>query len=261
MSEVVPPFFIPDGERFVATLSTRGPWSPTHQHGGPPTALCARALERAAGEGTLTMRLTFDFFRPIPITALSVKTEVVRAGRKVQRLRAVLLDERGDELMIATAVALRTSSPLASRRGDDEPAIPPPDGADAFPFPFFEETMGYHRAIEARIARGEWGQGATASWIRSRVPLVAGEPLSPVQRTLIAADSASGLAVVLSKKDYSWLNADLTVALHRPPEGEWIGMDGSTTVEPIGAGLTRARLWDTSGPIGVSLQTLVVEKA
>ena len=261
MTDDVQPFFIPDGGRFVATLSTRGPWSPTHQHGGPPTALCARALERAAGDGTLPMRLTFDFLRPVPITPLTVRTEVIRAGRKVQRLRAVLLEAGGEELLIATAVALRTSSPLATRLGDDEPPIPPPDASQPFAFPFFEESMGYHRAIEVRIARGEWGKGATASWIRSRVPLVAGEPLTPVQRTLIAADSASGLAVVLSKRDYSWLNADLTVALHRPPDGDWIGMDGSTTVEPLGAGLTRARLWDTSGPIGVSLQTLVVEKA
>jgi len=30
------PFFVPDGDGFVATVSTRGPWSPTHQHGGPP---------------------------------------------------------------------------------------------------------------------------------------------------------------------------------------------------------------------------------
>jgi hypothetical protein len=255
------PFFIPDGDRFVATPSTRGPWSASHQHGGPPTALCARALERLAGDETLPMRLTFDFLRPVPIATLAVKTEVVRAGRKVQRLRAVLLDARGEELMIATAVALRTSSPLPAALGADEPSIPAPDISRPFTFPFFADSMGYHRAVDVRMARGEWGKGATAAWIRSLVPLVAGEPLTPVQRTLIAADSASGLAVVLDKSEHSWLNADLTVALHRPPEGEWIGMDGSTTAEPIGAGLTRARLWDARGPVGVSLQTLVIEKS
>ena len=260
MTDDLQPFFIPDGTRFISTVSTRGPWSPTHQHGGPPTALCTRALERVAGDQTFPMRLTFDFLRPVPIAPLSVATEVFRAGRKVQRLRAVLLDAGGDELLIATAVALRTSSPLPERLGDDEVSIPHPDRAEPFMFPFFEESTGYHRAVEVRMARGEWGKGATASWIRSRVALVAGEPLTPIQRTLIAADSASGLAVMLSKKDYSWLNADLTVALHRAPTGEWIGIDASTTAEPIGAGLTRARLWDTSGPVGVSLQTLVIER-
>jgi hypothetical protein len=197
----------------------------------------------------------------VPIAALSVKTDVVRAGRKVQRLRAALLDANGEELVITTAVALRTSSPLPAPLGDHELPIPHPDASRPFTFPFFKDPMGYHRAVEVRIAEGEWGKGRTASWIRSRVPLVAGEPLSSLQRALIAADSASGLAVVLDKDEHSWLNADLTVALHRPPEGEWIGMDASTTVEPIGAGLTRARLWDTRGPVGVSLQTLVIEKS
>src|SRR5207237_67687 len=32
-------FYIPDGDDFVATVHTRGPWSPKHQHGGPPSAL------------------------------------------------------------------------------------------------------------------------------------------------------------------------------------------------------------------------------
>jgi hypothetical protein len=38
------PFFVPDGEAFVTTESTRGPWSRQHQHGSPPAALLARAM-------------------------------------------------------------------------------------------------------------------------------------------------------------------------------------------------------------------------
>jgi len=83
------PFFVPDGDGFVATVSTRGPWSPTHQHGGPPAALCVRALERLTPPGAMLTRLTFDFLRPVPIGRLVVSAEVVRAGAKVQRLRAV----------------------------------------------------------------------------------------------------------------------------------------------------------------------------
>ena len=37
-----------DGDRFVATELTRGPWNPDHQHAGPPAALLARAIERAS---------------------------------------------------------------------------------------------------------------------------------------------------------------------------------------------------------------------
>ena len=39
-------FFEPAGtDSFVATPATAGPWSAHSQHGGPPSALAARALE------------------------------------------------------------------------------------------------------------------------------------------------------------------------------------------------------------------------
>jgi acyl-CoA thioesterase len=95
--------------------------------------------------------------------------------------------------------------------------------------------------------------------MRSRVPLVAGGTLSPLQRLLVVADSASGVAVVLDYPRYTFVNADLTVAVHRPPEGDWICLDASTVAEAHGVGLTRARLWDARGALGVSLQCCLVE--
>ncbi|MEA2378425.1 MAG: hypothetical protein QOD13_2332, partial [Thermoleophilaceae bacterium] len=40
------PFYSLDGERFIPSELTRGPWDPGAQHAGPPSALLARALER-----------------------------------------------------------------------------------------------------------------------------------------------------------------------------------------------------------------------
>ena len=74
------PFFVADGDHFVGTVSTRGPWSREHQHGGPPAALCVRALEALAPKSALLTRLTFDFIRPIPIGAVAVTVDVTRAG-------------------------------------------------------------------------------------------------------------------------------------------------------------------------------------
>jgi hypothetical protein len=259
MSDALGPMFLRDGERFIATISTRGPWSPGHQHGGPPAALCARALEHLVGDGALLARMTFDFLRPVPIAPLSVKAEVVRAGRKVQRLGAVLLDADGLELVRATAVALRTVPVLDDAILDAD--VPPqaPETSTPGRFPFFKDATGYHHAVEVRMARGTWGDASVNAWMRAKVPLVAGEATSPIQRLLINVDSASGLAVTLDRTRHSWVNADLTVALHRAPEGEWLGLDATTTVEAHGIGLTRARLRDTRGPVGVSLQSLVIE--
>jgi len=257
-AHAMPPFFLPDGERFIATESTRGPWSREHQHGGPPAALLARAMEQVAGEGVLLTRLTFDFLRPVPIAPMTACAEVTRAGAKVRRLQATLAAADGTALVQASAVALRTAPMLPESLGDGDPAPPPPAASAPFEFEFFIDPVGYQTAVETRIARGTWGKGPVAAWMRSRVPLVAGEPLSPLQRLLILTDTASGLAVMIDYTRYTFVNADLTVAVHRPPEGDWICLDAETVAEAHGVGLTRARLWDTRGALGVSLQCCLV---
>jgi acyl-coenzyme A thioesterase PaaI-like protein len=83
-------FFVPDGDSWRATSHTRGPWSPVHQHGGPPSALIAHVVEAMAQE-MLVARLTIDFLRPIPIDRLRVQIDPLRSGSKVQRVIGQLL--------------------------------------------------------------------------------------------------------------------------------------------------------------------------
>jgi hypothetical protein len=255
-----PPFFIADGDRFVATESTRGPWHRDYQHGGPPAALLTRALEHLAGDRFLLTRVTFDFVRPVPIARLAVRAETARAGAKVLRLRAVLTTADDTPLVQASAVALRTASLLPSTLGDDGGHPPASAGLSApFEFEFLPDAIGYHTAMETRIASGTWGKGPVFAWMRPRVALFDAEPISPLQRLMTAVDSSSGVAVVLDPAHHTFVNADLTVAVHRPPEGEWIGLDTATVVEAHGIGLTRARLWDARGAFGVSLQSCLAE--
>jgi hypothetical protein len=149
-----------------------------------------------------------------------------------------------------------TDVPLPAAR---EEGVASPAASTPFVFPFFRGGLGYAAAVETRVARGVWGHGPVALWIRSRVPLLPGETPSPLQRVMIAADSGSGVAVVLDPARWTFVNADLTVALHRPPEGEWVCVDAATTTEPSGVGLTVTRLLDPEGPIGAALQSLVIE--
>jgi acyl-Coa thioesterase superfamily protein/acyl-CoA thioesterase superfamily protein len=253
------PFFLRDGERFVATESARGPWSRDLQHGGPPAALLVRAMEQVVGDGMLLTRLTFDYTRPVPIGPVLASAETWRAGAKVQRLRASLTTADGTALVSATAVALRTAPLLPAALGADQTPPPPPEASTPFEFIFFKEPVAYHRAVEARLARGTWGKGPLAVWMRTLVPLVEGETPSSIQRALIVADSASGVAVVIDHERQTFVNADLTVALHRAPQSEWICLDAATIAEPHGVGLTRARLWDEHGVIGVSLQNCLLD--
>ena len=76
-------FYTRDGDTFSATPLTRGPWSEVHQHGGPPAALIARAMEAlAAADGDWQFaRFTIDFLRPLAIgPALHVTAAVTRSG-------------------------------------------------------------------------------------------------------------------------------------------------------------------------------------
>ncbi len=254
-----PPFFALDGDRFVPSASARGPWSPQHQHGGPPAALLARAFARQAPSSAQIARLTFDFLRPVPLTPLTVVTRVVRAGAKVQRFAGSLATEDGATVMEASCLTMRVA-PASIAVTPDAPAAPPPPEAGApFDLPLIRGEEGYHRAVECRLARGIWGRGPTAVWVRLRVPLVAGEAPTPLESLVAAADTASGVALVVDPARATFVNGDLTIALHRIPIGEWICLDAATTGEPHGIGLARARLWDGAGLVGRSLQTLLLE--
>ncbi|HET7341765.1 MAG TPA: thioesterase family protein [Methylomirabilota bacterium] len=255
----LPPFFVADGERFVPSSSARGPWSALHQHGGPPAALLARAFARQAGASAQIARLTFDFLRPVLLAPLTVTTRVVRAGARVQRLAGSVLADDGATVIEATCLAMRVA-PGSVEVAAEAPTPPAPPASSApFDLPIMSGDEGYHRAIEWRLAKGTWGRGPVQVWLRPVVPLVAGEPTTPLERLVTAADSASGVAVVVDPRRATFVNGDLTIALHRAPAGEWICLDAATTGEPHGIALARARLWDTTGLVGRSLQTLLLE--
>ena len=251
-------WFVPDSERFVATEHTRGPWSPDHQHGGPPSALLARAFEQQlAGHDMAVVRMTVDLLSPVPIAALEVTASVSRAGRKVQRLDGALSAE-GRVVCRATAVAVRVAE-IGVGVPADPLDLPSPADSAPFVFPFFRGGLGYAVAVDTRLARGVWGKGDAALWIRTRMPLVPGETPSPLQRVMIAADSGNGVAVVVDPNQWTFVNADVAVALHRPPAGEWVCVDARTVAQPSGIGLTTSRLLDETGVIGVVTQSLVID--
>jgi hypothetical protein len=58
-------------EQFVSTAWTSGPWSKELQHGGPPTALLARCIERLALDHGFShiARISASFLRAVPAAA------------------------------------------------------------------------------------------------------------------------------------------------------------------------------------------------
>jgi hypothetical protein len=264
-------FFERTGEHFASTELTRGPWDPESQHAGPPVALIGRAIENLDGaggspEGRLVGRITFEILRPVPIAELSVRAEIVRPGRRVDLAEATLSDAAGEPLIRARAWRLRLGEvaiPDGLGSEDRGPGPGPPDALDADAEAFFptEAEVGYHTGMEYRFASGGFTEpGPAVCWMRMREPLIAGERPTPLQRVLIAADSGNGVSGVLDFDRYLFINTDLTVALHRYPDGEWVCLDAITRIQPHGIGLAETQLFDERGLIGRGLQSLFVAR-
>ena len=96
-------------------------------------------------------------------------------------------------------------------------------------------------------------------WMRLRYPLLADEPLTALARLAASADFGNGVSATLPFDRFLFINADLTIHLHRPAMGEWIGLDARTVLDARGTGLAESVLHDTSGSVGQAFQTLVVQ--
>lgn len=248
-----------DDDVFEATQWTRGPWSNEHQHGGPPSALVAGRLEQMAGEGFRVVRASIEIVRPVPIGELRLERSLRRDGRAVKAAVGRLFDSDGKLVLSAEALALvEVELDVATARPTlDEP--PPGESSPAM-FPVRDPEPGYPGAMELRLARGDFGDGDAMAWMRMRVSLLEGVTPSPLERVLVAADCGNGISQAVSPFEYTFMNPDLAVTLHRRSKGEWIGLSARTDFENTGVGVADTRLYDEHGPIGRAVQTLLVRK-
>ena len=248
-------FYALDGDRLVPSELTRGPWDPDAQHAGPPAALLGRAVERCQPrDGMQVGRITFEILGPVPLAPLETRARIVRPGRSVELLEASLSGREG-EVMRASAWRVRAGEVGVSPESD--PGPPGPDHGETREFFSTRRDVGYHIAMEWLFVSGAFLElGPATVWMRMRVPLVAGEEPSPLQRVLVAADSGNGVSAALDYDRFLFINTDLSVHLLRMPAGEWVCIDARTHVD--GVGLTDTALWDERGRIGRAAQTLLV---
>jgi len=252
--------FRADADRFLPTEHARGPWDPAALHGGAPAALIVGALEDLErGAGLAPARITFEFLRPVPLGPLSLVTRMVRAGRRVQRLEAEL--RAGDQLII-TASALRVAPvPADVPSAAEQPLAPPEQARPAvFSLSGSSEASFAATAMEMRWLAGEGELGPATVWMRLRYPLVEGRATSPLMGLVAAADFGNGVSASLPFAEWVFINADLSIHLHRRPEGEWVGLESRTVASAGGCGLAESVLHDRRGPVGRASQSLVVQR-
>ena len=246
---------------FRASALTGGPWSPEHQHAGPPSALICRAVEQAAAPQGLThiARLTVNLLRPAPIGDCRITVGADYLGRGVAHYSGVLTAE-GKEIARFTALAQREQElPVPEGTpGHPLPVAPKPPEESAPAMMGFVVEFGYRHLVENRVAAGAYFRGPSAVWFRLNPPLVDGETPIPYQRVAVAADSGNGISASLDFAKYIFVNCDLTINLLRRPIGEWICLDAKSCFGGNGCGLAESALYDERGLIGRATQSLAV---
>ena len=221
--------------------------------------LMAREIERfPADQPMFVTRLTVELLRPIGMTPLAVTSRLVRPGRKVQLVEASLWSGE-QEVARTTALRMRVAEVAVPVDGE-HPPHPLPESLPEWAGNWRPGAAYHLQGVEVRgpaQKRPEVGPGW--AWFRLRLPLVEGEVTSGLVRICAAADFPNGISHVVDPRQTSFLNPDLTIHVIRLPVDEWVMVDARTWLERHGTGLAEGALYDRSGRIGRSAQSLLVE--
>ena len=251
-------FFRASNDWFVGNDASRGPWIEDACHAGPVAAVIARALERVVLEKQLT-RLTINFRRSIPISGFRVDAEIERDGRSTTTAMATLLDE--SDRICATASSLHLVTHSYAKLPSASVPRPSFEEAESGEFALKRALHGlpfFSSGIEVAYPPGETGDpGPTTLWMRT-IPIVENEISSPFQSLCPLADCGNGISRNAESSEASFVNADLTIAVYRLPESDWLASQAISFWQSSGIGISQAKLFDKLGSIGTALQTIVV---
>lgn len=275
------PIAVPDDadpgyEYFQPTAATTSVWASTIQHGGPPTGLLVRAMEKAVGgpeapDGMAFSRVTMEILGGIGHGVNRVRTTMPRPGRQISQVAAELSEQRPDGTFRivgrSTAWRMLSRDSASIARTPRPPLRPTPDEVvTTIGFPTDDDsgvawgTHGFIGTVEAGSVGGRTGT-TPALWLRPTIPLVQGERTTDLASAFIVIDVANGVGSDLSPTEWSWMNTDTTVHLIRAPRGPWVGLDAVLAAGPDGYGATLGDLYDADGFIGRSAQTVLLAPA
>lgn len=258
--------FIRDGDAFVATISSQGPWNPKHANGGSVLALLGHCLDDVPTLTSMTLsRFTADLMRPVPLgTRLHVARSVAREGKKIQIVDLTLAAD-GVECVRATALRVRDED-LTDREGlppnttEHRPAAtmtPPEDSIDLRALR--PKPPGALSAIEVRRATRSDSTSA-GTWLRLVAPVIAGEPNRTTAAMAYAFDFTSLIGLGPRGDGFTMINPDVTAHVLRMPVGEWIALTGETRFDHrIAHGVSDALLSDAEGVFAVTSTSQIVQ--
>ncbi len=245
------------GHSYKPTAHAGGAWNTDEQHFSPLAGLVVHAIEGHLAkrrEGLALARISYDILGRIALDECEITVETLRPGRTIELLEATVVI--GGRPVVRARAWLLASLDTSSVADSPHPALPAP--GELTPWAMDEEwDGGYVSSIEVRRTPPS-RRGRTAAWVSSRVDLVVGEPCSALASYVALVDTANGIAVQQEPTAWMFPNLDLTIHLHRQPQGPWTGLDTTVTFGPSGQGLTSSVLHDADGPVGHAEQILTV---
>jgi hypothetical protein len=254
-------YFVQTGPTtFRPTPHVGGAWTTDEQHIAPALGLMLHAVEadrdRRRDDGLLVSRLSWDILGTVPVQDVDVEVRVLRPGRTIELVEAVLLHAARPAVLLRAWLLQPTGEPTAA--GSGLPRIPGPDEMPAWD-PTSLWPGGFIASVQVR--REEVAPGRAAFWVRSDVPLLdagAATPPSPAATTARLFDIANGMTVRADPRQVAFPNVDLTAHLFREPVVGWLGFDTAVSFGPTGQGLTSSVLHDAEGPFGTMAQVLTI---
>jgi hypothetical protein len=249
-----------DGERYIPSTATPGPWGADLMHGGALGALVVHVLESTGADDVVPVRFTADFVRPLLGQPLTIVANVARSGKRSQLVEGVV--RAGDvEIARCSLLSIRPV-PVELPAGAARQDAPPPDAPDDFaPTDGRMDTQEsfFGNGIEMRSREGFQG---SVAWFRLVLPTVPGVEPSPMARAAAAADFGLGISSYGEwPPRLSYPNADLVVHCERPAAGEWVRVAARSVWQDTGIGLCTMQLADTAGDFAVGEQTQVLSPA
>ncbi len=247
-------FILDSDDAFHPTENARSRWGDDMLNGPAVVSLAAWHLEQRFGvDGFLPARLTVDLFKAARRLPTTVRSRLVRDGHRVRNAECDVV--QGEVTVArATLVQYRQSAPPPGQEWVVDAVFDAPPTVQPHVFFIGSDAEGWN-------PNGAVHQNTSRKRVyHSPIDVVAGHGITPFVRTVVVAEATS-LVSHLGTKGIGYINGDLTVALSRLPQSEYIGVQADSHWVCDGISVGAGTLFDDAGPFGTGLVTAIANPA
>ena len=241
----------PHGDVLTPLPTAAGNWGPNRMRGLAVSGALARAVEHAVqGSGFRPVRWTLELCRVATMDRCHADVRIIRTGKRISLVEADLL-QGGTKVATARALFLKPDPDVTTADVWSQTSQLPPPPADLSPgtdeprLHYSDDTgwMSTPASDHNGMRKIMWVLG---------VRVVEDEALSAFQFAASAADVASVVGN-WGTAGMQFINADVTLALARLPQGLEIGLAATDRVETDGISTSTVTVFDRSGTLGTAV--------